>query len=185
MNTIEIMHDLSRFVDKKMSYGCYALDELPREKIVRPCLIISNTAPSSHSGKHWVGFYFKAGSNRAEFFDSFGRAPTQKQFKQFLDNNSTSFIINSKRLQSSVSNVCGAYCVVFLYFRSRCASMTKFLKNFNVQTPELNDIKILQMYAKLSEKLLRNKNKFKNQTGGNCNIINCNQTCTPLRKKCK
>lgn len=183
MNTIELMHDLSRFVCDKQSYGCYALDELPREKLVKPALIISNTAPSSHSGKHWVGFYFTPG-HKAEFFDSFGRPPNQKQFKQFLENNSTSFVYNNKRIQGNFSSVCGNFCILFLYFRCQHKSMSTFLKNFNVHTPEKNDLKVLRMYSKLSEKLQRNK-KYKNQTGGRCNMITCNQTCTSLRKKSK
>lgn len=165
-----------------MTYGCYAIDELP-EKVVRPCLIIANTDASNLPGQHWTGFYFKSGSDRAEFFDSFGRKPTQKEFKKFIDNNSKSFIYNSKKIQGNYSTVCGNYCILFLFFRSRNLSMAKFLKHFNVQKPQINDMKILHMYAKLSEKLMRNKKKYKSQTGGNrCNTITCNQTCLPLKK---
>lgn len=187
MNTLELLHDLSKFVcvGNKGGYGVYASDQLPKEKIVRPSLIIANTAPSSHSGKHWCGFYFKSGSNKAEFFDSFGGAPRKREFLRFIKNNSTSYIYNHKRLQSNWSTCCGNYAILFLFFRCSNLSMSTFLKEFDVKNPETNDIKVMNMYAKMSENLHRKMRckKYKNQTGGNCNVITCNQTCAPLQRR--
>lgn len=177
------MHDLSRFACAKMSYGVYALDKLP-SKIVRPCLIIANTSLASQPGDHWTSFYFKANSNRAEFFDSFGRRPTQHQFKTFLKHNCKSFIYNSKRIQSDFSSVCGHYSLIFLFFRCNNYSMTKFLSRFNIHNREANDNKILRMYGKLSKILMQDSKKNKKRGNKKCNTITCNQTCTSLKKKC-
>lgn len=175
------MHDLSRFC-KKVCFGCYALDELPK-KITRPCLIVSNTAVSTHPGKHWVAFYFGVNSQKAEFFDSFGRKPTQRQFKTFLKNNCKSFTYSPFKLQSDYSTCCGHWCLLFLYNRNKSISMADFVKSFDLKKRRQNDMKILRMYAKLNRQLLRNSKKYKTQIGGNCNTITCNQTCVPLRKK--
>lgn len=187
MNTIELLRDLSNFVcrENKGSYGVYASNQLPRDKIVKPGLIIANTAPSSHSGKHWVAFYFRSGSDKAEFFDSFGGRPRKKEFLDFIKKNSTSYIYNNRKLQSNWSIVCGQYAVSFLFFRCGKKSMQTFTRQFDVKKPDQNDRKILEIYARMSQKLhskVRSK-RMKNQTGGNYNVITCNQTCTPLKKK--
>lgn len=182
MNTIELLRDLSKFVcTSKGSWGVYAANQLPREKVTRPCLVIANTKSSDSPGEHWTGFFFPAGNKKAEFFDSFGRPPHKKSFMNFIHNNSTSFIYNDKKIQGNWSAVCGQYTILFLYFRCRNRSLKKFQKEFNVKTPERNDMKIMKMYARLSAKLQSKKNA--NQTGGSYKVITCNQSCKPLMKR--
>lgn len=176
------MHDLTRFICAKKTYGVYALDELPA-KIARPCLIIANTSVASQPGDHWTSFYFEANSTKAEFFDSFGRRPTQPQFKAFLKKNSKSFIYNSKKIQGDFSSVCGQYSLLFLFFRCKNNSMADYLRQFNIHKREANDNKILRMYNKLSKLLQRISRRNMTQYGGKCNTITCNQTCTSLKKK--
>lgn len=181
MNTLQIMRDLSRFPCRKSTFGVYPLDELPK-RIERPCLIIANTAKSTHNGKHWVAFYFEHNSDKAEFFDSFGRPPTQKEFKSFIKNNSKYSEHNQVRMQSDYSILCGQYSLLFLFFRCSGRSFAEFRRQFNAQRPRQNDRKILRMYTNMSRKLARNFKKT--QIGGNmCNRITCNQTCTALKKK--
>lgn len=185
MNTIELLRDLSKFVcaDAKGRWGVFAADQLPQEKITRPCLVIANNRRSTHSGEHWLGFFFPAGSKRAEFFDSFGRPPKNKSFIKFIKNNSTSFIYNDKKIQGNWSAVCGQYTLLFLYFRCKNRSMRTFLNEFDVRSPDRNDVKIMKMYAKMSSKMHTERQENPTQTGGRYKIITCNQTCKPLKKK--
>lgn len=185
MNTLELLRDLSKFACmKKCNFGVYASDELPKKnELVRPSLIIVNTKPSNHSGEHWCGFFFSSNSKKAEFFDSYGRKP-MADFKRFIEENSVSYIYNTKKLQSNFSSVCGQYTLLFLYFRCKNRSLNSFLNEFDIHTPEANDKKILRMYAHLSRKI--QTKSFKNQTGtGKCNIVTCNQTCVSLQQKKK
>lgn len=186
MNTLELLSDLSKFActKKQSTWGVFALDQLPKEKISRPCLVICNSAKSSHPGLHWNGIYFGAGNKKAEFFDSFGRPPYKKEFRKFIKNNSTSCVHNDKKIQGNYSTVCGQYSILFLYFRCKNHSMTKFIDEFSAKKSELNDRKIRKMYAQMSaalNKKIRAQNA--NQTGGNYNCITCNQTCKALKKK--
>lgn len=186
MNTIELLRDLSRFVctKNKGHWGVFACDQLPKEKITRPCLIICNTAPQSHPGIHWTAFYFGPRGKTAEFFDSFGRPPTlKKQFLRFIKNNSTSYIYNDKKIQGSYSTTCGNFSICYLYYRCLNRSMKTFLIEFDTKKPELNDKKIMKMYAKLSATLNNKMRKNVNQSGGKYSVITCNQTCAPLRRK--
>lgn len=185
MNTLELLRDLSKFACmKKCNFGVYASDELPKKnELIRPSLIIVNTAPSSHSGEHWCGFFFNSRSNKGEFFDSYGRKP-MAHFKRFIEQNSVSYIYNTKKLQSNFSSVCGQFTLLFLYFRCKNRSLKSFLDEFDIRTPLLNDKKIVRMYANLSRKL--HSKPYKNQMGtGKCNIITCNQTCVSLKQKKK
>lgn len=188
MNTLELLHDLSRFIcgaKTTSNYGVYACDELPKEKLIKPALIIANLSDSSSSGSHWVGFYFRANSNKGEFFDSFGKPPTLKVFKNFIAQNCTSYIYNNHKLQSNWSSCCGNYAILFLYFRCKQRSMRSFIKEFDVHQPEQNDVKIMEMYAKMSQELQKKMRckKYKNQIGGNCKVITCMQTCVPLNTR--
>lgn len=184
MNTIELLRDLSKFVcsKNKGSWGVFALDQLPKEKISRPCLIICNSSPSSHPGTHWNGFYFGAGNKKAEFFDSFGRPPYKKQFIRFLKNNSSNYSYNNKKLQGNYSTVCGQFTILFLYYRCLNRSMKAFIKEFKLNNCDFNDRKIMKMYSRLVVKLNNRMHKNANQTGGNNNFITCNQTCTSFKK---
>lgn len=162
MNTIEIAHLLkSHHITNKFFKGVFPCNQLPR-KIKKPACIIANTDPAHKSGTHWVAFYFPR-KGPAEYFDSYGKYPNNSFFQKFLLTNSNMFVCNKQRLQGTLSQVCGHYCCVYLYFRCKGQSLKKFLKQFSLKNYELNDKEIMNLYCKI---YLKN--------GG----IYCNQSCT-------
>lgn len=104
-----------------------ACDQLPA-RISRPAAIIVNTDPSNRPGEHWNAIFIDA-AGHGEYFDSFGRAPSGYHLK-FIQQNSKSWIYNSKILQDFSSDVCGMYCLIYLYFRMNNVPMMDFVNMF-------------------------------------------------------
>ena len=86
------------------------------------------TDPSTEPGTLWVAFYFPS-REKGEFFDSYGNPPEHYGFKSY---NIETW--NQHKLQSSWSNVCGHYCIFYLYHKSRGYSMSKIVNLFTNNT---------------------------------------------------
>jgi len=130
MNSLELSHIISK--DKLLSQtflGVFAVDQLNFKLTRRPCCLIANTDPTNMPGKHWIAMYFDS-QGVGEYFDSFGREPTEN-FVSFMRKNATKLLINKRRLQSDDTYVCGMYCVYFLFYRVRNVinMFAKFGKN--------------------------------------------------------
>jgi hypothetical protein len=114
----------------------------------KPLLIISNTDPSWLPGKHWVAFYFPK-NDLPEFFDSFGHPPNfyTPDFSSFLKLNSPTecYIFNQWQLQSSNSNVCGLYCVLYGLSKYKKLSYVTFLNQFAPEEVHQNDLKCVHL----------------------------------------
>lgn len=129
MNSNEITSYIqSDKIMKKFFQGVLPYDMLPL-KVNSPGFFIVNTDPSTSPGKHWVCVYV---DEKIEYFDSFGRPPNE--IRAFISNLNTPYIYSTKCLQSSSSDVCGDYCVLYAYFRCRGYSMDWFLKLFSSDT---------------------------------------------------
>jgi len=136
MNT----RQLSRILSSERQFcGVYACDELPKKISDRfPCAFIANTDDKNSPGKHWCAFFFPT-RNRCEFLDSYGRAPAlHSSFNHFL-RNCTHIMYNSFQLQQPLSDVCGQFCVFFLYHRMHGMSYNRILLSFNPNNPPYND----------------------------------------------
>jgi hypothetical protein len=114
----------------------------------KPFLVISNTDPSWLSGEHWVSFYFPK-HDLPEFFDSYGHPPEYYcgDFVSFLTCNSykRSYVYNQWHLQSSQSNVCGLYCILFALSKCHQLSFPDFLFEFDPFNPIRNDLKCIHL----------------------------------------
>lgn len=114
---------LSRDQCLKVNFrGIFARDRVPR--CLLPGFYIWNTGLFASAGEHWVAIYVTEDHN-VEFFDSFGKSP-----KFYGWDISQSINYNKKPLQSLDSDVCGMYCLFFLYFRCRGLNMDAILANF-------------------------------------------------------
>ena len=121
-------------------------DQLP-VIIKYPACLIFNNQTSNQQGEHWIALYFNK-KKHAEFFDSFGNSPTYYKLNKYLKKSSTNKPSFSQlTIQSNDSTFCGYYCVLFLLFKARGYSLTKFLSFFKDNVSN----------EKLLKKLLRNK----------------------------
>jgi len=101
-------------------WGIFARDELPATLL--PGGYIMNNKPRGDPGEHWIALWI--GTDRVEFMDSLGRTPHAYKWK-------TPATYNPNQLQKKDSDTCGAYCLYFLYYRSRNISMQHILEVFS------------------------------------------------------
>lgn len=134
MNTTQLRHVLSKDPFVKKSFGgVYACDQLPSIRINEyPKSFVVNTDPKNLPGSHWIAIYFED-EQHGEFFDSYGHHPNiyNEYFLNFMNTHSTEWKHNEKGLQSAFSNVCGQYCIYFLYYRSRGIPMSSIVNRFS------------------------------------------------------
>lgn len=103
--------------------GIFARDRVP--KCLIPGFFIWNNDLYTGTGEHWLAV-FVSDAYKVEFFDSFG------QPYQFYGWNILGDVkYNKKSLQSPDSDVCGMYCIYFLYFRCRGLSMERIVADFS------------------------------------------------------
>src|SRR5271163_165042 len=101
MNTTEIDYALHARC-RGQFVGVFAADRLPRRlPSRRPLLLVCNTDRYDQEGKHWIVIYLAINS-RGEYFDSFGQSPPPA-FVRYMNGLCTSWIMNSRQLQSAAS----------------------------------------------------------------------------------
>lgn len=131
MNSYEISTILkSDELTKTLFKGVYAADQIPTVTTY-PSAFVVNTDPRYRGGQHWVSIYFD-GVKKGEFFDSYGNKPMHysQYFVDCLQENSISYISNKVGLQSYSSNVCGFYCILYIYCKSRQMKMSEIVQMF-------------------------------------------------------
>ena len=132
MNTLEIEQALKNNpITRKQFCGVFAADEIPTTFDTLPCGLVVNTDPISEPGTHWVAFYLPS-QEHLEFFDSYGNHPEYYGF------NLKPTIWNQRKLQSSWTDVCGQYCIFYLYQKTKGLTMHEIVNMFTHDT-SLND----------------------------------------------
>ena len=120
---------------KKIFKGVYPKDLLPTVEYPRSYVV--NTDSSTAPGEHWVAMFFN-NQGSAEFFDSYSLHPIVHGLTDFLDSQSSSWIYNSKTLQSLISEVCGHYTKYCILFHLCGYSLSEILTHFSSNV-SLND----------------------------------------------
>lgn len=130
---------------KKVFRNVYASDALPSRIRNYPTALIVNTDTSAESGTHWLAIYLHDNLT-AEFFDSFGRHPSN-----FQKGNITKFLrryqrltYNDVALQSADTQVCGYYVIYYVYCKCMGESMNSIVSRFNVN----NDLRVFNFVRK-------------------------------------
>ena len=145
--------------------GCFldvfAKDELPVPHTFPVCLVV-NTHPRSLRGEHWVAMYFEDDQHN-EFFESYGFPPDRYTFAPYLargDETLRSF----RTLQALTSDVCGHYCLFYLYHRTRVRSLQAVVNSFRVNNRRDNDRYVVQFV----NRVFGSPRKTRRETGGQC-----------------
>lgn len=148
--------------------GVFAADQLPI-KLDFPCGFIANTDTQNEAGRHWCCFYFP-NSNTVEYFDSYGKSVNyyNNPFPRYVSNFST-IIANSKQLQSPYSDICGMYCLFFLWHRLNGISFSNIINMFS-NIYDCNDLFVYRFVSYMFEKCVINRCVY-------------NQICKPLIKR--
>lgn len=148
MNTRQLEYVMNK-VPRAKFCGVFAENNLPRTLDVYPCGFIANTDPKDQPGQHWVAFYFPS-VQKGEFFDSYGHPPEfySPRFTTFLKQNCHEWTFNHKTLQSTLTAVCGEYCVFYLTHRARGVSKSHVVNCFTSNKIK-NDHQVYQFVMKL------------------------------------
>ena len=83
-----------------------------------------NIDNGSQGGTHWCAFYVK--DKRSYYFDSFGGAPD----KFLLNQLPKPIIYHNYKTQDINSQLCGSYCLYFLYLTERMSYFNAILKMY-------------------------------------------------------
>jgi hypothetical protein len=120
--------------------GVFARDKLPTTPISVPCALIVNTDIADKDGEHWIAMYIDEQCN-GNYFDSYGHFPFNfTEFRTFLDTNANPhWTFNTKRIQGSLSAVCGQYCLHFLMQMAKGLTIDEAVRNFSSYDFGLND----------------------------------------------
>ena len=142
MNTAQLHQYMMKDPIISLMYGgTLAKNQLPPHPLKTPKIYIVNQQNSHQPGNHWIVLWIDVTS---EYFDSLGKEPPI-EFRQWLSLKETPFMFNSKRLQDINSDLCGQYCLMYSYFRSRGVTFQDFVDMFD-QKLFLNDVKAKYFY---------------------------------------
>lgn len=116
----------------------------------------ANTHTSTQPGQHWVAYIYNRGN--LDFFDSYGSEPKQLRMPVGSPNR---LEWNDVVLQDLDSDVCGHYCVYYLYMRARNCTTTRLYNPFTTNT-KFNDSYVA---------------RFVCRNLGICNTLSCKNSC--------
>jgi hypothetical protein len=143
MNTLEINHYMCRNpITRPYFRGCVAADYLPAIIKNKPCCYIVNNQTSRYPGQHWLAVFFGE-DEKTDFMDSFGR--TDYIFYDIVKKNSRTICTSPVQAQHVSSNVCGLYCMLFLYYKCQGIDLHQFLCECNRYA---NDVGIVDLFVK-------------------------------------
>lgn len=119
----------------------YGADQVECRPITQyPCCAIVNTDPIRHPGQHWVSVYWYD-KDTGEFFDSYAEQPSTL-YPGWQCWDSFSQVLHP--LQAWTSDVCGDYCLYFLYKRCRGVPLRDIVSYFDWKDVMYNDQAVLQ-----------------------------------------
>lgn len=176
MNTVQILKALRGL--NAQSVGVYAADRIPKV-LSLPAAIVANTDTADKKGSHWIALYIDKHAF-GSYFDSYGFAPISTHHLDRIRTNCRRYQFNRKKLQSLDSQVCGEYCIMFLYHMCSGVHLRQFCRIFSRDTRR-NDHLAAKFYKVITKKL-KNKKKLnrlcsfplENSVGGGF----CIQSCT-------
>lgn len=141
MNSLQILQALHHLSVRYANV--YPADRLPRVW-TRSTAIVANTDDHDRPGQHWVAFYIDE-QGAGTYFDSYGLSPVDSRFLLRLRRNSNTYQWNTTPLQGMLSQTCGQYCCVFLYFMCSGYNLSQFLNLFTADY-ERNDRLIVKLF---------------------------------------
>lgn len=132
MNSDEIRHILNIIIPSKFDTGVYASDQLENLRSDN-IAIIFNSDESYKPGTHWLGLFKNEREKTIEFFDSYGMNINfySSYLEKFMLKNYKISRVNKFQLQSNFSEVCGQYCLYFLFNRVNNITYDEIISKFD------------------------------------------------------
>ena len=134
MNNLQIDACLKKC---KSFHGTFPIDKMPPLDD-KPYSCVLNLSPSGHSGTHWVAL-FSRDDETVEYFDSYGRQ-MPGDIRACIGERYA--VRNNVILQQLGSNVCGQYCIYFVWNRDKGRPMKRIIADFSKIDQKRNDSKV-------------------------------------------
>jgi hypothetical protein len=114
---------------------------------------VVNTDASDRPGEHWIAILISS-QGHVYWFDSYGFTPGfyGKMFNRFCNMFSNITWSNPHMLQSTVTDVCGEYVVMFIYLSHIGMTPEEIVSLFTINLPHENDRLAVDMIKSLSRK---------------------------------
>ena len=126
MNSQEVFDVISQDKTVMMGFqGILSADMLP-EQLQSGQSLIFNASDSDKIGTHWLCLYQNS-DDQLEMFDSTGRTPSAYDLGGKLPYTKI-YSYSARRLQGN-SDVCGVYCMYYLFYKSRHFPMSKIVND--------------------------------------------------------
>ena len=130
--------------------GVYAINQLPLTH-KRSYVMVINTDPDNLPGKHWIAVIVRS-DKEAFVFDPLGFPAPLKLQHWFIKRN-IRWTCNTRQVQSSLSTLCGYFCIYFLWFATSDTLKNEHFVNimnilFPIQTYNNNFDNIITDFAK-------------------------------------
>ena len=135
LNTLDIqnaLHDTPFFI------GVFPKDQLPLAATATKNLtFVVNTDASNLPGQHWIAVFVRD-KTTAYVFDPFGQSPPLK-LQSWFNNRNIEWTCNLRCVQPLNSELCGAYCIYFLWFATTSQFRDEHFENImNILFPRLH-----------------------------------------------
>lgn len=114
MDTSDLLK-VGHYILPKSFRGVYALNNLPKKISMKQCMFIVNTDPDNLPGKHWMAVIIRDGTGFC--FDPLGFAPPAL-LGSWMTRHCHTWTCNLRHIQPYLTNICGHFCIHFLYFCS-------------------------------------------------------------------
>lgn len=173
MNSLQVQRALRHI--QGQTIGVFPADKIPLvwEK---PCALVANVDESTKPGSHWIAIYVDSSGNGV-FFDSYGLPPAVSHHIDRIRRNCRFYEWNIQQLQSIDSDVCGHFCIDFLFYMSCGYTLPMFTTLFSSYDTVRNDKLAVSLYNNITKhRKFHTSNKIK------CDL--CNQSCSPKTLWC-
>lgn len=112
LTTLDIYKFIEPFKRSNIFKRVFPSDCLP-SKFSLPAAFVINLAEHTSRGTHWVALYIQK-NGYAEYFDSLGFPPTEKNIILFIRKHCKLVEHNEKQIQHISSNKCGKFVITFI-----------------------------------------------------------------------
>ncbi len=142
-----LLNEQSHYRPELKFFGVFPRDKAPAcaEVASYPACLIVNADNSNEAGSHWLALLYVTAMH-AEFFDSYGLKPEFYSLEHLLPSATNAITdLSVVQLQSDDSDVCGHYCIYFLFERAKCIPFHRIFNQFSLTNFIWNDTQVTRI----------------------------------------